>query len=183
MSSDVETGNVTANTYNVTDDDYISAKVEGDVSYLKLEVNGKEVSSAGSFTSNDVQYYVGKNNLKTTDKVYLNAYSANYKQLAHTEVKLTETPKTPVTGTITPSDKEYSNSKSDAFEKVAISGDVSYIIIRVNGTQVNSAGGLTGQKSTTVYLAGIAKVGDTITLEAHGSDYSTVDSVDMKVVA
>ncbi|TDR55748.1 immunoglobulin-like domain-containing protein [Paenilisteria rocourtiae] len=131
VSISTSTGTVTANTFVVGKDGYVTGKLTGDVTKIALRVNGV-LKSAVPKTAGDYEYYAKDKISSVTDVVEVIAYDATGAVLNTTTVSLTQQTAPVTKGTVTPQAfKIGTNSYVDG----TYTGDVAKVELEVNGTK------------------------------------------------
>lgn len=179
VTSDIVSGTMTPNNYYVGND-YIKGTFTGPIKSAKVIVNGVVLSKGGSFSNGSFSYWVGPNRIKATDSVYINGYDANGNVISqNNRVNVLGSTTPSESGTISPTsylvgDGEISGTYTGSVKKARLS---------VNGKVVSWGGNFKDGKFTYYVGAGTIKAGDTVTLNAYGTNNKLLqENVNVKVV-
>ncbi|MBC1499032.1 DUF5011 domain-containing protein [Listeria weihenstephanensis] len=123
-------GTVTPNVFKIGRDSYVEGTYTGDVARVELEVNGVKQSRIPA-TGNVIKYYAKPVISSTSDKVKINAYDATGNLLDSKSIMITNS-----TGTV----KVTPIKTSDSYLYGTASGDVTKIVLSVNGILTASPG-------------------------------------------
>ncbi|EUJ44346.1 immunoglobulin-like domain-containing protein [Listeria riparia] len=168
------TGTITANTFTIGKDGYVTGSYTGDVKKLSLLVNGKKLGTINA-TGTPYKYYAGKNITSTNDSVTVVAYDANGKELDRANVPLKKEAAT--TGTITANTFTIGQ---DSYVKGNLTGDVAKVKMLVNGKSyvTISASGTSYQ----YYASGkILSAKDAVTMIAYDTNGKELDRANVPV--
>ncbi|WP_367301761.1 immunoglobulin-like domain-containing protein, partial [Listeria fleischmannii] len=108
----------------------IHGTTTGDVSYVRLSVNGQFVSQRLVDEDGTYKYYTRPAILSVNDEAIMVAYDAQGNELARQNVALTQTEGTLIADA-------YQVGGSDAYIHGTTTGDVSYVRLSVNGQFVS----------------------------------------------
>ncbi|WP_221635736.1 immunoglobulin-like domain-containing protein, partial [Listeria aquatica] len=122
-------GTITANSFQIGTDTYVTGTYTGDVTRVGLEVNGK-VQSAIPVTNNAYQYYAKNLITSADDVVYAIGYDSLGNELNRVPVSIAGL--VPVTGTITLDAFKVGN---DTYVTGAYTGDITKVALVVNGKE------------------------------------------------
>ncbi|EUJ52622.1 immunoglobulin-like domain-containing protein, partial [Listeria fleischmannii] len=120
-------GTITANDFTIGSDSYVTGTYTGDVTKIKLIINGTEQQTI-AVSASPYKYYAKDKILNATDDVYVVGLDNNGKELDRTKVNV----KTPTVGTITGNDYQLGG---DGYVRGTYTGDVAKIKLIVNGTE------------------------------------------------
>ncbi|MGJ8730685.1 immunoglobulin-like domain-containing protein [Listeria aquatica] len=122
-------GTITANSFQIGTDTYVTGTYTGDVTRVGLEVNGK-VQSAIPVTNNAYQYYAKNLITSADDVVYAIGYDSLGNELNRVPVSIAGL--APVTGTITLDAFKVGN---DTYVTGTYTGDITKVALVVNGKE------------------------------------------------
>ncbi|WP_133296349.1 immunoglobulin-like domain-containing protein [Listeria kieliensis] len=159
-------GSITPNEYETTQDN-ITGSYTGDVVKGQLYVNGKYVSTGGTFKNGKFTYYVKAGTIKAGDKVEIIALDKNGKQLDRKPVQV----KSATKGSITPN--QYAIGQTNITG--SYTGDVVKGQLYVNGKYVSTGGTFKNGKFTYYVKAGTIKAGDKVEIIALDKDGKQLD--------
>lgn len=123
-------GTISADTYNVGDY-YVTGKATGDVTKVKIEVDGKDYPNAITVVKNDgtFSYFVNDKNIKADSKVEVIGLSSKGEELSRATVKIVDW-----TGTIIPNSYKIGSS----YITGKVTGNVKRIGLKVDGTALSA---------------------------------------------
>ncbi|MBO0432277.1 immunoglobulin-like domain-containing protein, partial [Enterococcus sp. DIV0660C] len=169
-------GTITANDFTIKQDGYIKGTYTGDVSTIKVFINGEEQAKI-SATGSPYQYYVGNKITSVNDSVTVVAYGPNGKELDRANVNLKDKEAPSYVGTITANDFTV---KQDGYVKGTYTGDVSSISVIINGKEQAK---ISATGSPYQYYVGskITSVNDKVTVVAYGPDGKELDRANVNL--
>ncbi|WP_439443424.1 immunoglobulin-like domain-containing protein [Listeria aquatica] len=167
-------GNITPNDYTIGQTN-ITGSYTGDVVKGQLYVNGKYVSTGGTFSGGQFTYYVKAGSIKTSDKVEIIALDKNGKELDRKLVQVKAISK----GSITPN--EYVLGQTNITG--SYSGDIVQGQLYINGKYVSTGGAFKNGKFTYYVKAGSIKAGDKVEIVALDKNGKELDRKPVQVMA
>ncbi|MBC1235453.1 immunoglobulin-like domain-containing protein [Listeria booriae] len=148
LEQDLPVGSIISNDYLVDGaDKYMRGTVTGDITHVKLELNGTIMASPAFIQEdNSFQYYVGSHITSLDDKVVLVGYDSKGTEVSRTMINLKETQ-----GTIATQD--YLVGGADKYIRGTTTGDITHVKLEVNGTVMTSPA-LIQENNTFQYYTG-----------------------------
>ncbi|MBC2069388.1 immunoglobulin-like domain-containing protein, partial [Listeria booriae] len=170
----VTQGTITPSIYNIGDSNIVG-KYTGDVSQLRLTVNGQVIRWGGTFVDGNFDFFVRAGEIKSGDNVVLTAFDQNGRQLAQQTVVV----QVPVRGTVSPDAFIVGSSNITG----SYTGDVAKANLTVNG-EVVRWGGAFADGNFAFYVGGLdIKAGDTVILTAFSAETKQLDQRSVSVLA
>ncbi|MBC1334480.1 hypothetical protein HB820_04165 [Listeria booriae] len=158
-TSGVGTGTVTANDFNVGTDTNITGAFTGDVTSIKVRVDGT-VYSGGTLANGNFTFYAKDKINNTNQVVFVDGYDRNGNKIATSAVTVAKV--LPVTaGTITPN---MFTVATDKYLTASYTGDVKSVTVTINGTKYT--GGTVSNGQVNFYIGNKITAADTVTIEA-----------------
>ncbi|MBC2320779.1 immunoglobulin-like domain-containing protein [Listeria booriae] len=158
-TSGVGTGTVTANDFNVGTDTNITGAFTGDVTSIKVRVDGT-VYSGGTLANGNFTFYAKDKINNTNQVVFVDGYDRNGNKIATSAVTVAKV--LPVTaGTITPN---MFTIATDKYLTASYTGDVKSVTVTINGTKYT--GGTVSNGQVNFYIGNKITAADTVTIEA-----------------
>ncbi|MBC1492110.1 hypothetical protein HCI99_09710 [Listeria booriae] len=155
----VGTGTVTANDFNVGTDTNITGAFTGDVTSIKVRVDGT-VYSGGTLANGNFTFYAKDKINNTNQVVFVDGYDRNGNKIATSAVTVAKV--LPVTaGTITPN---MFTVATDKYLTASYTGDVKSVTVTINGTKYT--GGTVSNGQVNFYIGNKITAADTVTIEA-----------------
>ncbi|MBC2258200.1 immunoglobulin-like domain-containing protein [Listeria booriae] len=160
-SSVVGTGTVTANDFNVGSDTNITGAFTGDVTAIKVRVDGT-VYSGGTLANGNFTFYAKDKINNTNQVVFVDGYDRNGNKIATSAVTVAKV--LPVTaGTITPNIYTIATDKTLT---ASYTGDVKTVSVTINGTKYT--GGTVANGQVSFYIGNkITSPADEVIIEAY----------------
>ncbi|RBT66452.1 hypothetical protein EA82_02712, partial [Enterococcus hirae] len=140
-------------------DRYIRGTYTGNISYLRLQVNGTLYTKAG-VKGSPFQYYAVDKIKNINDQVSLIAYDENDQEVTRQTVTLEQT----VTGTVTP--QAYTLGGADRYVRGTYTGDVDHLRLEVNG-KLYAKSTVTGNTFQYYAVDKITKASDNVNIIAY----------------
>lgn len=171
---------ISATAGTITPDPYTVGKTEvtgtytGDVAKAKLYVNGKYISTGGSFKTSKFAYYVKEGTIKASDKVELVALDSTDKVLDKKTVQVNKVQ----TGTVTPNPFTVGGSTITG----SYTGEVAQGQLFVNGKHISTGGTFSGGKFSYYVKAGSIKATDKVELAIFDKDQKVLDRKPVQIV-
>ncbi|MBC2370358.1 hypothetical protein HBP99_17295, partial [Listeria booriae] len=144
----------------------ITGVFTGDVARATLTVNGKNVSTGGTFSNGEFSYYVGSA-IKAGDTVVLTAFDKDGKQLDQKTVQVIKI----TSGNIALNQYNLGNTTLTG----TYTGDVAQLNLLVNGKSVSWGGTFNTNGTFSYYVGSAIKAGDTVTFVAYDKDGKQLD--------
>ncbi|MBC1316421.1 immunoglobulin-like domain-containing protein [Listeria booriae] len=158
-TSGVGTGTVKANDFNVGTDTNITGAFTGDVTSIKVRVDGT-VYSGGTLANGNFTFYAKDKINNTNQVVFVDGYDRNGNKIATSAVTVAKV--LPVTaGTITPN---MFTVATDKYLTASYTGDVKSVTVTINGTKYT--GGTVSNGQVNFYIGNKITATDTVTIEA-----------------
>ncbi|MBC6163827.1 autolysin modifier protein [Listeria booriae] len=158
-TSGVGTGTVTANDFNVGTDTNITGAFTGDVTSIKVRVDGT-VYSGGTLANGNFTFYAKDKINNTNQVVFVDGYDRNGNKIATSAVTVAKV--LPATaGTITPN---MFTIATDKYLTASYTGDVKSVTVTINGTKYT--GGTVSNGQVNFYIGNKITAADTVTIEA-----------------
>ncbi|MBC2175028.1 hypothetical protein HCB27_00255 [Listeria booriae] len=160
-TSGVGTGTVTANDFNVGTDTNITGAFTGDVTSIKVRVDGT-VYSGGTLANGNFTFYAKDKINNTNQVVFVDGYDRNGNKIATSAVTVAKV--LPVTaGTITPN---MFTIATDKYLTASYTGDVKTVSVTINGTKYT--GGTVSNGQVNFYIGNkITSPSDEVIIEAY----------------
>ncbi|MBC6129811.1 hypothetical protein HCA00_13440 [Listeria booriae] len=160
-TSGVGTGTVTANDFNVGTDTNITGAFTGDVTSIKVRVDGT-VYSGGTLANGNFTFYAKDKINNTNQVVFVDGYDRNGNKIATSAVTVAKV--LPVTaGTITPN---MFTIATDKYLTASYTGDVKSVTVTINGTKYT--GGTVSNGQVNFYIGNkITSPSDEVIIEAY----------------
>ncbi|MGN8981701.1 immunoglobulin-like domain-containing protein [Enterococcus villorum] len=143
-------------------DRYIRGTYTGNISYLRLEVNGTLYAKAG-VKGSSFQYYAVDKIKNVNDQVTLIAYNENDQEVTRQTVTLEQT----VTGTVTP--LAYILGGTDRYVRGTYTGSVDHLRLEVNG-KLYAKSTVTGNTFQYYAVDKITKASDNVNIIAYDAN-------------
>ncbi|MGT2601663.1 immunoglobulin-like domain-containing protein, partial [Enterococcus villorum] len=143
-------------------DRYIRGTYTGNISYLRLEVNGTLYAKAG-VKGSPFQYYAVDKIKNVNDQVTLIAYNENDQEVTRQTVTLEQT----VTGTVTP--LAYILGGTDRYVRGTYTGSVDHLRLEVNG-KLYAKSTVTGNTFQYYAVDKITKASDNVNIIAYDAN-------------
>ncbi|EUJ47035.1 immunoglobulin-like domain-containing protein [Listeria fleischmannii] len=161
-------GAVTANTFTINQDSYVTGNFTGGVKKLSVFVNGKQLSTI-NVTSSPYKFYAGRNITSVNDNVVVVGYDSSGKELDRAQVALTK--ENPSQGTLTAN--PFTIGK-DGYVTGNFTGDVAKVGMVINGKEYTAIQVANG--SYRYYAGGkITSINDTVTMIAYDKSGKELD--------
>ncbi|EUJ31339.1 cell wall anchor domain-containing protein [Listeria floridensis FSL S10-1187] len=167
-------GTITPDVYNPGNKN-TTGKYTGEVTKASLYVNGKYISTGGTFANGNFSYYVG-NKIKAQDSAYLIAKDKSGKELDRKNVEIKSVN---AVGTIRPD--YYIEGKSTIVG--SYTGDVSKARLIVNGKTISWGGSFAKGRFSYYVKSNLIKQGASVTMEAYDKNDKKLDSNNVLVSA
>lgn len=167
-------GTITPDTYQVGTSN-ITGTFSGDVARANLIVNGKSISTGGTFAAGDFSYFVNSSLIKAGDVVVLVALDANNNELDRETVVVEGLTQ----GTITPNAYRVGTSNITG----AYTGDVARANLLVNGVSISWGGSFANGTFSYFVNSSLIKATDTVVLVAVDSSGKELDRKTVRVEA
>ncbi|MBC1520351.1 hypothetical protein HB912_01670 [Listeria aquatica] len=168
----VQTGSVSPNPFTVNSS-AITGSYTGDVAQGQLFVNGKHISTGGTFTSGKFSYYVKAHSIKATDKVELAVFDKTQKILDRKPVQVIGTAK----GTLTPNPFTVGSSLITG----SYSGDIVQGQLFINGKYVSKGGTFSKGQFSYYVKVGTVKATDKVELVGLDKNKKVLDRKNVQV--
>ncbi|EUJ42492.1 immunoglobulin-like domain-containing protein [Listeria riparia] len=179
LKQDLPVGSIISNDYLVGGaDKYIRGTATGDITHVKLEVNGTIMSSPAFIQENSsFQYYVGSHIASIDDNVVLVGYDAEGVEVSRTKVNLKETQ-----GTIATQD--YLVGGADKYIRGTTTGDITHVKLEVNGTVMTSPALIQEDNSFQYYTGShIASTDDNVVLIGYNAQGKEISRKTVNLIA
>ncbi|MEG0256182.1 immunoglobulin-like domain-containing protein [Vagococcus sp.] len=167
-------GTITPSTYTVGTSN-ITGTFTGDVVRANLIVNGRSISTGGTFAAGDFSYFVNSSLIKAGDVVVLVALDANNNELDRETVAVEGITQ----GTITPNKYRVGTSNITG----TYTGDVARANLIVNGRSISWGGNFANGNFSYFVNSGLIKAGDTVVLVAFDAKDKELDRKTVPVEA
>lgn len=167
-------GTITPSTYTVGTSN-ITGTFTGDVVRANLIVNGKSISTGGTFAAGDFSYFVNSSLIKAGDVVVLVALDANNNELDRETVAVEGITQ----GTITPNKYRVGTSNITG----TYTGDVVRANLIVNGRSISWGGNFANGNFSYFVNSSLIKAGDTVVLVAFDAQDKELDRKTVPVEA
>lgn len=154
-NSSVTQGNVVPDDYYLSGDRKVTGKYFGDIKRIKLEVNGKTLSTSATVASDGTfSFYADKSITKETDTVYVIGCDKNGKELDRKQVRIIKDLPPVPTGTLTPKEFNLLNERRITGTYV---GSVYQIRLEVNGTLLSAVSTVASDGTFSYYVGSTIK--------------------------
>ncbi len=169
-------GNIFPNAYKIGEANMTGAYT-GDVSWVRLYINGTSIRSGGAFNNGQFTFYAGGLNIHPSDRVTFNAYDKDNNLLQeNVPVQITQES---TRGTINP----VVYTPGEATLTGYYTGDVSLAKLYVNGSNVSVGGTFNSNGSFSYYVGNKIKAGDSVYIIALDKNGKELDRKNVQVAA